>query len=63
MLDVLEQYENKDVKETISRGGTRKKGGNDLIDNFKNILKVNDKFSDNKQENPKNTDVLGGKRK
>jgi len=47
----------------LYQGGTRKKGRNDLIDNFKNILKVNNKFSDNKQENPKNTDVLGGKRK
>jgi len=49
ILDVLEQYENNDVKETIL-GGTRKKGGNDT-------------FGENKLTTRKKTGVLDGKQK
>jgi len=44
ILDVLESYENNDVNESIIGGKSKKskkKGGDKLIDNFKNILKVN----------------------
>jgi len=59
ILDVLESYENNNVDESIIGGKSKKKGGNQLIDNFKNILNFNETFDNNDKITSKNTGVLG----